>query len=247
MPNWTTNILKCSVRDSKLFLNEEGTVDFNKFIPMPETMEVEFIENKGEKTLVSGNHNDAGIDILYFLTERNTHPFDLMSVMPVRKAFIKDSIYNEFSVNELIAQCIESLKEMVARYDTASDDIKDEAYIRGSKWFVNLKDWGVYDWYDWSCAYWGTKWNACSVEVSDVKDDYVTIMFATAWSMPNPTMLKDVFRTFKDSYVFESADEDFNGVHDENYTEIEEPELFEIIEETDEEDEGHSYIYACPL
>lgn len=42
-----------------------------------------------------------------------------------------------------------------------------------------LTKYGVLDWYDWSCAYWGTKWNAYE---SQVEDEYVG--FQTAWSSP---------------------------------------------------------------
>lgn len=40
---------------------------------------------------------------------------------------------------------------------------------------------GVVGWYDWSCAKWGTKWDACNESV-----DGDVVSFATAWSFPTP-------------------------------------------------------------
>ena len=52
-----------------------------------------------------------------------------------------------------------------------------------------LERFGADNWYDWTTAHWGTKWDAYSTEISDVqplpdKKGYVTvqIQFQTAWS-----------------------------------------------------------------
>ena len=42
------------------------------------------------------------------------------------------------------------------------------------------KSW--FNWYDWHCDFWGTKWNACDTRIED--DD--TVSFDTAWSEPTP-------------------------------------------------------------
>jgi hypothetical protein len=43
-------------------------------------------------------------------------------------------------------------------------------------------------WHDWAIANWGTKWNACDVELDESTADlgYVVITFDTAWSPPWP-------------------------------------------------------------
>lgn len=48
------------------------------------------------------------------------------------------------------------------------------------------------NWYNWRIANWGTKWNACDLEVDydDVEDiNNITYRFSTAWSPPIPIML----------------------------------------------------------
>ena len=41
----------------------------------------------------------------------------------------------------------------------------------------------VFNWYDWNCENWGTKWNACDPEVF-LGDDFLMLSFDTAWSPP---------------------------------------------------------------
>lgn len=45
------------------------------------------------------------------------------------------------------------------------------------------KTYGSTNWYDWSRANWGTKWNACHIELSK-DDDSLTYDFDTAWDAP---------------------------------------------------------------
>jgi hypothetical protein len=60
-----------------------------------------------------------------------------------------------------------------------------------------LAEIGHRDWYTWSCANWGTKWNACRAELAEncVSDGYVEIRFDTAWAVPTP-ILEKMFEMF---------------------------------------------------
>jgi hypothetical protein len=51
------------------------------------------------------------------------------------------------------------------------------------KMYHNSKEFGHESWYDWSCAIWGTKWNANDGEVERVGDE-VLLTFNTAWNQP---------------------------------------------------------------
>lgn len=81
-------------------------------------------------------------------------------------------------------------------------------------------------WYRWSINNWGTKWNSYSHE----KINDTTIAFQTAWSFPDPVMLKLSKMFPKNKFFVRYADEDMgsncgsiifkNGVlFDENYFE----------------------------
>jgi Ferredoxin-like domain in Api92-like protein len=47
-------------------------------------------------------------------------------------------------------------------------------------------------WYKWCCEHWGTKWDACDVEVDPLDDDdietTVEYHFNTAWTPPKPAV-----------------------------------------------------------
>lgn len=51
---------------------------------------------------------------------------------------------------------------------------------------------GFFNWYDWCCANWGTKWNAShpNIEEDTIEHGYLEIFFDTAWSPPVPVFLK---------------------------------------------------------
>lgn len=50
----------------------------------------------------------------------------------------------------------------------------------GREWF---------NWYEWRCKYWGTKWNA-SDSYTIVKKTQITFVFSTAWNCPTPIALE---------------------------------------------------------
>src|SRR5579883_957015 len=57
------------------------------------------------------------------------------------------------------------------------------AYITKVEANRRRKVYGSLDWYDWARANWGTKWNACHVEL-DEGNNYLTYNFDTAWDAP---------------------------------------------------------------
>lgn len=78
---------------------------------------------------------------------------------------------------------------------------------RGDLGDEERKKHGANNWYDWSVNNWGTKWNAYDIE----KVDDNTIMFNTAWSMPEP-VIKALSKMFPDVKVkIKWADEDFGS------------------------------------
>lgn len=68
----------------------------------------------------------------------------------------------------------------------------------------NIEKHGHQDWYSWSIANWGTKWNAYSIREEDDK-----IFFDTAWSTPTP-IIEKISNMFPDvTITIQFADEDF--------------------------------------
>ena len=71
----------------------------------------------------------------------------------------------------------------------------------------NIKNYGHKDWYSWSIANWGTKWNAYSQ--IQIKENIIS--FETAWSTPFPLM-EELSRMFPDLTIEVAyADEDIGS------------------------------------
>lgn len=67
--------------------------------------------------------------------------------------------------------------------DDESDEAK-EALRLGKQAFDNVQKYGHPDWYEWSIANWGTKWNAYDVRYLEGDDTRIVIEIQTAWDTP---------------------------------------------------------------
>ena len=75
--------------------------------------------------------------------------------------------------------------ETLKKHLEASDnDMDKQALVEGKQALDNLRKHGYKDWYDWSNAQWGTKWNAYDVHYIDGGDDFIAIQLDTAWDTP---------------------------------------------------------------
>ena len=67
---------------------------------------------------------------------------------------------------------------------------------------------GYPSWYDWSKAWWNTKWDVSELKVTDDIEGLLSITFHTAWSFPETPMIV-LSRLFPETQmVFQFADED---------------------------------------
>lgn len=86
----------------------------------------------------------------------------------------------------------------------------DDLYEIGKKYVEAHDKYGYYDWYDWSCANWGTKWNACDC-VINLDEGWVE--FEIAWCMPEPIIRKIMQDNHNCEIRIIWHDEDYNGTH----------------------------------
>lgn len=59
----------------------------------------------------------------------------------------------------------------------------------------NIANYGYKDWYDWSCAKWGTKWGDCGTSLLANEANCLTFTLRSAWS-PITTGLLEVSKQF---------------------------------------------------
>lgn len=75
-----------------------------------------------------------------------------------------------------------NLKKLKDDFDKMSDSKKKEFLEIGQKYYNNIIKYGHTNWYDWSIANWGTKWNAYNFDFFEPAEN--EIWFQTAWSSP---------------------------------------------------------------
>lgn len=180
MPNITTNILKMKgLKDLPLFtLDNEGrpNFDFNKIIPMPETLNIE-----------AGSMTEECI--VYYLTERCTIPINCLDSNGImeddydRKEIIKALVNNMFAGDEWPQEVFTRISEKA--YKTYSLK-RDEFYNKGKQYVDNYLNYGAPTWYEWCTKNWGTKWNASGTSFFNNNE----IQFETAWCTPMPVIVE---------------------------------------------------------
>ncbi len=88
-----------------------------------------------------------------------------------------------FDFNRLI-QMPKALRKSIFKAKTpAEEKMSDEELDAYRKNLI--EQYGADTDYDWSVKYWGTKWNSCKNHIDDNE-----IIFATAWSLPKPVMIR---------------------------------------------------------
>ena len=80
---------------------------------------------------------------------------------------------------------------------------------------MRKSEYGYDNWYDWQVNNWGTKWDIKGdVEINDIDDETCSLVFQTAWSPPEPIVVKlqEMFPdiTFYGGYIGEGWE--FAGV-----------------------------------
>lgn len=80
----------------------------------------------------------------------------------------------------------------------------DRCLELGRQYLHNIAEYGNQDWYSWSIANWGTKWNAYEIS----KEDDKTLYFQTAWNGV-PQLISQLAIKFPEvSIKYDFADED---------------------------------------
>jgi hypothetical protein len=99
---------------------------------------------------------------------------DTKMIKRAKKAFNKGKLLNEFYPVP---------KELM---DTISGNLGDgyAQELNQFKMQLNMKYFGVKDWYDWCVKYWGTKWDISPQTIVEESATSLHLSFDTAWSPP---------------------------------------------------------------
>ena len=204
MPNHVRNIIRIETETDRIkeilaAIQDDGlgpgTIDFNKLVPMPASLDIE----KGSRT-------DRSIKL--YLTAINPAvpyfgaPEDKVSAEEferIRGLFNK-SKWNHFGTAMTADEVAKEL-DLMKKYKEPTDNL----FGLAKQALGNIEQYGHMDWYDWSCEHWGTKWNAYDCHY----DGQNELSFSTAWSAASP-ILQQLSAKFPDlTFVHLWADEDY--------------------------------------
>lgn len=108
-----------------------GSVDFNKIIPMPKSLDIE-----------AGSRGDRSLKIYKEFVAAST----IISTAALLGRITKEEEQRR-------------IRQLVKRFDTRTKD-DPGIFDLGRQYYQNIQNYGCPTWYEWSTKNWGTKWNA---------------------------------------------------------------------------------------
>lgn len=203
MPNHITNKLeligtqsiidKCLV-DIKCDDKAVGTIDFNKIIPMPASLNME-----------AGSYENHAI-LAYMKVANPGKPAPDIGpehrLTADKYSDVTIKLTEKFYTNDAAV-----LMEKIENFAFAETDDRNKLITDGETYVRNLIKYGTTTWYDWCIANWNTKWNAYNF--GEFKNN--TVVFHTAWSNIEP-IIKTLSKRYPDiRFKYAWADEDMGA------------------------------------
>lgn len=164
--------------DDEDYTGEPIAFDFNGIVPMPESLNV----------------STCSTSACYALTLLKLPPDLLLTSSKVFRHL--DHILQQLKQQEIdttnltVARFIQHLRDNPELQDNCQFDLQ-----LGQQYYDNIQNHGSKDWYDWSVANWGTKWNAYACVIEQDEPTILSGCFETAWSPPEP-----VFRAIAEQF-----------------------------------------------
>lgn len=141
MPNWVINEIQFKTTDEKFteivntITSEEGYLDFNKILPMPE-----------ELIITAGSITDLALEAYRKYKEGSSLE---EAVSDKTAGFIDDN----------------TIKNSTGVKIDLDDSPKMRVIKFGERYHRNIEEFGAPTWYEWCIDQWGTKWNASRTEI----------------------------------------------------------------------------------
>ena len=178
MPNHITNILTFEGDSEQVYAmldkikSDElglGSIDFNKIIPMPESLNIE-----------AGSRTDEALYVC--MMALNPAAPDMGVPKLSSEEYQKLAGIVGRSKGEQFMTLDAQRISRASKYTPLSDVI-----AMGQVMISNFLQYGCGDWYGWCNRNWGTKWNAYDVHFDQESQ---SIHFLTAWDTPMPVIDK---------------------------------------------------------
>ena len=213
MPNWVKNKVhfdnKQVIKDCYVETNEsqEEGFDFEKVIPMPKSLQLTSggNQNIAISYAISKMSEEKKEEILNKLKETSTDFYSNYYIKFFRseRKYTKEEYEKEDKdLRDLING---KKKQEWNNVDYKGLGIKNLEDL-GNAYINNIIEYGCDTWYDWSCKYWGTKWNSSGAYYIDENN----IEFETAWSCPY-NIFKEISKKYNTRVEVQYADEDIGS------------------------------------
>lgn len=251
MPNHVTNKIKLIGEQKRVdeLLNavkydegEVGTIDFNKLIPMPKSLD-----------LASGSIETFSIEAYLTVINPQTKDYGLNKIGDVEFEKLLIGLNNTRYFSEYSGRM--STIDMKKHACLTDEKTVDSLIDLGKKYTDNFKKYGCTTWYEFCNSKWGTKWN--SYYEQPFKNN--TLTFSTAWSRAMP-IVEVLAKSFPDIDIeYSWADEDIGNnvgrayfsegeLTEEYFPEIHSKEAYEMateIRDCELSDYGLHYDESC--
>lgn len=208
MPNWVMN--EVSIQSDASYVNEIleaikhdkgelGSFDFNKVLPMPESLNVTSgsITEEAISAFISKQTSD---NVLRLMGEKELDPDG-------EKSFDSNYWKGALESRQLFRRNIdETLTEKQIESLAEKHNMSVEDFLAlGKQYIDNYREYGAVTWYEWCNENWGTKWNL-NPQDCHFEDGYLS--FSTAWSAPFP-LIEELSKMFSSArFDIRWADED---------------------------------------
>lgn len=205
MPNHVTNILTIKAPTEVTLshflesINGDDVIDFNKIIPMPESLNI-----------TSGGYQDEAI--IAFLTDNCKEEL----TPTIRKKIEHYGVKNHYDI-DWVTKAYSRTAQTLAKngpsklYSFSSGTprgYEKTLYDAGAIYTSNVDKYGHATWYSWCIDNWGTKWGAYDCSLSKDSKTSATLCFNTAWAAPNYVIDKLAQQNPRLAIHHEWADED---------------------------------------
>lgn len=228
MPNWAYNRIATQNKEefsrlAELCMNGDN-FDFNRIIQMPELLEKMPATSIAQNIMAIAYYLGGGQAMTMDEVCRkicDKHPrvrFLSNGRGPIGKDTCKDGrprVDMDIAIADKISDASrdsEELEKEKTYYEQGHQRMPEhysfdtyEEYGRAA--LKCLLEYGCFDWYAWSNANWGTKWNACLTELGA---DGCSVYFETAWS-PVPNLIQALSKKLRCAIYMEYAEEQFSA------------------------------------
>jgi hypothetical protein len=212
MDNWTYNTITGFSKElAEKYIDKIGNFDFNKLIPIPESLKI-YCDVQSDKK------------IYIYLSEKLSKPI----------SEVKESKYSKLITNAFNKDWISAIKEYIdndIKKGILTENKIDEDYEKGKIYVNNYEKYGAITYIDWCRNNWGTRNNAYDTYYDELSE---TLSFSTIWNAPvtilkklaedNPNVKLDFYAENEDGEYLKAT------LVDGKYIEIEKGDVDYILE-----------------